>query len=326
MWLVDRIAEPGGEARVGGARLVNSRGLSSRLCVDRIAEARGDVRDHRRIERQRAVLDRLPFGVDLLGESLGAEIVHQDLDARLVDVVAPAELVVDAQDRLDVAQQIALRQERLDGLADERRAAEPAADDHLEADLARAVAMQPQPDVVHLDRGAIVRGRRHGDLELARQEGEFRMQRQVLAQNLGPDARVFDLVRRDAGPLVGRDVAHAIAAGLHAVQARAREVGHGVRQLLELDPVELDVLPRREVAVAAIVAARDMREHAHLVGRQRAVGDGDPQHVGVKLQIDAVHQPQRLELVLRQFAAKPPRDLVAKLRDALGTSVRSKSS
>ena len=72
------------------------------------------------------------------------------------------------------------------------------------------------------------------------------------------------------------------------------------------------------MAVAAIVAARDMRQHAHLRRRQRAVGNGDPQHVGVQLQIDAVHQPQRLELVFRQFARQPARDLIAKFRDALG--------
>jgi hypothetical protein len=42
------------------------------------------------------------------------------------------------------------------------------------------------------------------------------------------------------------------------VHADAGKIGHGVGQLGELDPVELDVLPRGEVAVAAIVAARDM--------------------------------------------------------------------
>ena len=109
----------------------------------------------------------------------------------------------------------------------------PPPTDHLEADLARAVAMQAQADVVHLDGGAVVRRGGDGDLELARQEREFRMQRRMLAHDLRPDARVLDLVGRDAGPLVGGDVAHAIAAGLHAVQAGAGEIGHGVRQLFE---------------------------------------------------------------------------------------------
>jgi len=108
--------------------------------------------------------------------------MHQDLDARLVDIVAPAVLVVDAHDRFDVAQEVALGQERLDGLADERRAAEPATDDDLEAGVACTVPVQPQADVVNLDGGAVMRRRGQCDLELARQEGEFGMQGEVLAQ------------------------------------------------------------------------------------------------------------------------------------------------
>ena len=90
------------------------------------------------------------------------------------------------------------------------------------------------------------------------------MQRYVLADQLGPDTRILDLVGRDAGPLVGGDVAHDVAARLHAVHADAGELGHGVGQLFELDPMELNVLPRGEMPVAAIVAARDVRQHAQL--------------------------------------------------------------
>ena len=191
--------------------------------------------------------------------------------------------------------------------------------------LAGAVAMQAKPDVVHPHRGAVVRGGRDRDLELARQEREFRMQGGELAQNLGPDARVFDLVGRDAGPLVGGDVAHAVAASLHAVQAGPRQVGHGVGQLGELDPVELDVLPGGEMAVVAVVAPRDVRQHAQLVRRQSAVRNGDPQHIGVELQVDAVHQAERLELLLGQFTREPPRHLIAKLGDPLGDQACGRS-
>ena len=72
------------------------------------------------------------------------------------------------------------------------------------------------------------------------------------------------------------------------------------------------------MAVSTVIATRDMGDHPHLIGRQRPVGEGDAQHIGVKLQIDAVHQPQRLELVFGEFAGKPAGDLVAKLGDALG--------
>ena len=182
--------------------------------------------------------------------------------------------------------------------------------------LAGAVAVHAQPDVVHPHRRAVVRGGGQRDLELARQEREFRMQREVLAQQLRPDARILDLVGRHARPLIGGDVAHAIAAGLHSVQAGARQIGHRVGQLRELDPVELDVLPRGEMAVTAVVSARHVREHAHLVGGQRAVGNRDPQHIGVQLQIDPVHEAQRLELVFRQLAGQTAADLVAEFAHA----------
>ena len=40
------------------------------------------------------------------------------------------------------------------------------------------------------------------------------------------------------------------------------EIGQRIRQFGELDPVELDVLPGGEMAVAAIVLARDMGQRA----------------------------------------------------------------
>ena len=147
--VADRIVEPNAEAVVR-ARLCQLGRIVRQLLVVGIAKSRRDVGDHRGIERERAVLDRLPLLLDLAREFLRAELVHQDLDAGLVDIVAPAVLVVGAQDRLDVAEQITLGQERFDGLADERGAPEPAAHDHLEAGLAGSVAVHPQADVVNL--------------------------------------------------------------------------------------------------------------------------------------------------------------------------------
>ena len=95
------------------------------------------------------------------------------------------------------------------------------------------------------------------------------------------------------------------------------EIGQRVGQVGELDPVELDVLPRGEMAVAAVVAPRHMGELAQLLRRQRAVGNGDAEHVGVQLQIDAVLQPQHLELVLGEFAGEAALHLIAEFGDAL---------
>ena len=84
------------------------------------------------------------------------------------------------------------------------------------------------------------------------------MQCRELPQQLGPDPGILDLAGGDPGPLVRGDVAGVVARGLHGVDADFGEIGQRVRQFGELDPVELDVLPRGEVAVAAIVAPRDM--------------------------------------------------------------------
>src|SRR5262244_4631398 len=132
--VADRIVEPNAEAIVRARLCQLGRIVRERLVVG-IAKPRGNIGDHRGIERERAILDRSPFLVDLARKLLRAELVHQNLHARLVDIVAPAVLVVGAHDRLDVAEQITLRQEGLDRLADERRAPEPAADDDLEAGL-----------------------------------------------------------------------------------------------------------------------------------------------------------------------------------------------
>ena len=70
---------------------------------------------------------------------------------------------------------------------------------------------------------------------------------------------------------------------------RVEDVGH----VAQLRPVELDVLPGGEMAVAVVPAVGDHRQLAQLPRVQRAVGDRDAQHVGVELQIEAVHQPQR---------------------------------
>ena len=97
----------------------------------------------------------------------------------------------------------------------------------------------------------------------------------------------------------------------------SRQIGHRVGQFFELDPVELDVLARGEMAVVAVIAPRHMRQRAQLRGGQRAIRNGDPQHIGVQLQINAVHEPQRLEFVFGQFAGEAARDLIAEFADTL---------
>src|SRR5690348_5735025 len=62
---------------------------------------------------------------------------------------------------------------------------------------------------------------------------------------------------------------------LDAVELHLRELTQQVRYLLELWPVELDVLPRREVPVALVVLAHDVRQLAQLRRLEQAIRHGD---------------------------------------------------
>ena len=70
--------------------------------------------------------------------------------------------------------------------------------------------------------------------------------------------------------------------------------------------MELDVLPRGDVAEAARIALADLGEHIELVGRQEALRDLDPQHLrvfGLPLAVGAPHQAVRAPLIGRDLAA-----------------------
>ncbi|MNE92210.1 hypothetical protein D3C80_1899100 [compost metagenome] len=96
--------------------------------------------------------------------------MHEDLDARLVFVVAAAVQVINAHDSRGVGQEILFRQEVANLLGDHRRTALPAADINGKTDLALVVLFQVQADIVNLNGGAVALGTRDRDLELARQE------------------------------------------------------------------------------------------------------------------------------------------------------------
>jgi hypothetical protein len=125
--------------------------------------------------------------------------------------------------------------------------------------------------------------------------------------------RIDDFVRRDAGERIAGDVADAVAAGLDAVHVDRGQRFHHVGAAIERDPVELQVLARREVTVAAVELARDAAERAQLVRVDLAVRHRDPQHRRMALHVPAVLQAQRPELVVAELAGQVAGQLVAVL-------------
>ncbi len=130
------------------------------LAIGRVDEVRGEARDLAPRNRAGAVLELLPLGLDLPRELGGRELLHQDLDPRFPQVVAAPVTVVDAQDRVEVVEELGRRQKLADHVADHRRAALAAADDDAEAGATGLVAHCLHADVVDEDRRAIVASRR----------------------------------------------------------------------------------------------------------------------------------------------------------------------
>ena len=95
------------------------------------------------------------------------------------------------------------------------------------------------------------------------------------------------------------------------------EFGEHVRNIPKRDPVELNVLAGREVPVTAVPGARDMRERAHLLRAEQAVGHRNTQHRGMALDVQAIAEPQSLEFVFRKVPGQITRCLVAELRHPL---------
>jgi hypothetical protein len=58
-------------------------------------------------------------------------------------------------------------------------------------------------------------------------------------------------------------------------------------------------------------------QRTQLPRRQQAVGNGDPQHRRMALEIETVHQPQRPKLVVAQLAGQIAPDLAPELGDPL---------
>ena len=160
----------------------------------RIGEHRGDAREFGGGGIDAEFLHFGEFRFDLAAVFVRAEFVDQDLDPRLVHIVAAAVAIVDAQARFEIAHQIVGGDEILDLRPDHRGAAHAAADEDLCAEFAITLH-QLDADIVEAHRGAILVAGDHREFELAGQVAEFGVERAPLADQLGPGTRVGDLVR-----------------------------------------------------------------------------------------------------------------------------------
>ena len=185
-----------------------------------------------------------------------------------------------------------------------------------------AVALlgRPQTDVVDLDPGTVLEAAGHRDLELAGQVGVLAVAGEVRGDGLGHRKGVDHLLGVDARDGAGAHVARRVAAGLHGGQPDVPEALPDPGHVGDADPVELDVLARREVGIAvaedrAVIGALGIGvgghpDLAHLGRRHDAAGDLDPHHEGVAALALGVHAHPLETLLLARHGVDGVRALL----------------
>src|SRR6266550_968038 len=111
------------------------------------------------------------------------------------------------------------------------------------------------------------------------------MQRSPLANELGIGQRIGDFVTRHTAKMVAGYVTDAVTGCLDRMHLDRGELGENIGDVLELRPVELDVLTRREMPVASIVLAAYAGERSELSRRQQSIRNRYAQHRRVLLNV-----------------------------------------
>jgi hypothetical protein len=275
--------------------------------------------------RQGVVLERASEpGLDALADPLGADVVDHELEAGLdardaiLEVLRP-----DARDCAEDLVRVLLRDEDAEVAGDPRHRGEAAADEDGEA-LSAFVDGADQRDAVDLGRVAAIGAGGDRVLVLSRQVGPVGVAVEEVGGGIDDRRRVEELAGGD--PLDGapRDIADGVAAAARGRDAEALQVREDVGQLRELEPVQLDVLAGRELAVAATVEVRDLADRAQLERAQLPGGNLDPQHERSDLRLVVVQAPplEPDDVLLRdvlvagrdqrgQLVADPERGLLA---------------
>ncbi len=158
-------------------------------------------------------------------------------------------------------------------------------------------------------------------MNFARQALGDRVAEEEVGHGLGPRGDVEDLERARAGEVAAGHVADGVAAGLAAREADGPEQPEHVRDVAELDEVELGVLAGRQVAPAAGVLGGDRPEDLELLGGDPAVGDLHPHHLvgaALALAVDALVEPHHPEDVLREVAREVLLDRGLEMVDLVG--------
>ncbi len=220
-----------------------------------------------------------------LTELLGAPVGDQELQPGAVAQPAVAVVAEDADDAAVDVGDLVERDPGAEPDAELGVGGQAAADPEVEAGAVLGVDHADEGDVVDLVGDVQERRAGDGGLELARQVGEVRVADEAALDLVDGGRAVDDLVLGDTGHRGAEDDARGVAAGLGGGQADGLQLLPDRRDVLDPDPVVLDVLPVGQVGGVAAVLLGDLGDGAQLGDRQPAAVDPDPEHevLGVEL-------------------------------------------
>ncbi len=245
-----------------------------------------DLRDLRIGRLERLAQTRLDATQELLDPDLLDEVPQPGLVAFLARTMV-------AEDVQRVKQDVGCLV-----LADPRR--------HLPGQV-RVLALGPGQEPMERDRSIVAPGgdeagvlrpamqRRdgsaiHGHVELAGQVRQHAIVEEHVRQAAAERADIHQLSRVEARPGMRHHVADVVVPRLLRRQPDRLEPADHLRQVVDVQPLHLEVPARRHVD-DAIAVARDHRDHLRLLGRHLAAGDADPDHVPAVLDPLAVEGP-----------------------------------
>lgn len=126
---------------------------------------------------------------------------------------------------------------------------------------------------------------------------------------------------RRPGKRIRGHIADTVSRCLDGMHVIAGKPVQNIGRFDQLDPVELNVLAGGKMAESPIKITGNAGQTTHLVAGQHTVRNGDAQHIGMQLKIQAVLQAQRLEFIFGKLAAKTAFNLITELRRALGNEL-----
>ena len=252
---------------------------------------------------------------------LRSQLLHQVPQPARPAVLAVAQLVEELRHGPADLHRLLGPHEDVDVGSQARSVRQPPAHQQVEPGRAVPEPGRDQRQVVDLRLRAILATPGHAHLELARQIGILPVAGEKIADRRRDRVGVDHLVGVDPGHRAAEHVARRIAARLHGGDADRLQPPPDLRHRPDPDPVQLDVLPGRQVEIpvppdrvrlrAASVLVGDLPDQPRLRRRQPAAGDLHPQHEGVaalplRIEPDPL-QPLRLPIDRRDRRRPLPR-------------------